>query len=219
MHPLCRRPNDEFHFPDSNIPVRLDFPICSPSKASRVTLANSGSFLGLAPHQSLARLSSAPLLVQLQKKNTIQDNTWSVTLLDAESGILSLGATIAKEVEEAKIRGEIELKYFGDPVANPQWITKQVDNQLRILMLSELPWDHHFKWTKVQGAAGWWTALMSGVWINGAKVCTSFLPPLACMGKRLRPPLCCLGPQESARPLRHQRPIYPRTTCRSATIL
>ncbi|KAK5354105.1 hypothetical protein LTS03_006913 [Exophiala xenobiotica] len=170
VHALCRRPNEEFHFPDHNNPIRLDFPICNPSKASRVTLANSGSILGLAPHRSLARLSSSPFLVQLQEKNTIQDNMWSVTLLDAGSGILSLGGTIAKEVEEAKIRGEVELKHFGDPVAIPQWVTKQVDNQLRILMPSELPWDHHFKWTKVQGAAGWWTALMSGVWINGAKV-------------------------------------------------
>jgi hypothetical protein len=111
---------------------------------------------------------------------------WSVTLLEAGSGILSLGGTIAKEVEEAKTRGEVELKHFGDPVAIPQWVTKQVHNQLRILMPSELPWDHHFKWTKVQGAAGWWTALMSGVWINGAKVCTRFLfpPSAAWIGKK-----------------------------------
>lgn len=170
VHPICRSPSDEFHFPDLVESVRLDFPTCNPSKASRQTLANSGSLLGLAPHQSLARLSSTPLLSQLVEKGAIKRNIWSVTLLDTESGVLSLGATIAKDVEQAKIRGEIELRHFADPVATSEWVTEQVDGQMGLLMPPELPWDHHFKWTDVQGAVGWWTALMSGVWINGAKV-------------------------------------------------
>jgi hypothetical protein len=35
-------------------------------------------------------------------------------------------------------------------------------------------WDEHFKWTDVMGSEGWWTVLLRGVWVNGAKVV--FLP-------------------------------------------
>ena len=37
-------------------------------------------------------------------------------------------------------------------------------------MPENLPVDAHFRWTNTQGAVGWWTALMGGVWVNGAKV-------------------------------------------------
>lgn len=134
-------------------------------------LVNSGTFLGLAPHaEPLARLSSSPLQAQLKERNIIQDTVWSVTLLDAEEGILSIGGTIAREVEEAKVRGEVELKHFGDPIATSEWVNEQVDARLQFSMPPDVLWHKHFKWTEVQGAAGWWTALMRGVWISGAKV-------------------------------------------------
>ncbi|EXJ53479.1 uncharacterized protein A1O5_13255 [Cladophialophora psammophila CBS 110553] len=112
----------------------------------------------------------SPLLTQLKEGDIIKEKVWSVTLLDTETGILSLGGTIAKEVEEAKIRGEVELKYFGDPAVTSEWVSEQVIAQLQGAMPNEIPWEQHFKWTEVQGAAGWWTALMKGVWVNGAKV-------------------------------------------------
>ncbi len=172
VHAVCKRPTDEFHF-SGLFPARLDIPICSPSKSSRQTLANSGTSLGLAPHTgSLARLSSGPLLQRLKERNLVKDKIWSVTLLDTESGILSLGGTIARDIEEAKVRGELELKHFGDPKATSEWVNEQVDARLNFLIPPEVPWHKHFKWTEVQGAAGWWTALMRGVWINGAKVVT-----------------------------------------------
>ncbi|KAJ9605411.1 hypothetical protein H2200_010068 [Cladophialophora chaetospira] len=170
VHPICKTSSDDFHFPEL-FAVRLDLPICSPAKASRQTLANSGSSLGLAPHAgSLARLASPPLLRQLSEKDLVKEQIWSVTLLDAENGILSLGGTIARDIEEAKVRGEIELKHFGDPVATSEWVIEQVEARLNFLLPPETPWDKHFKWTEVQGAAGWWTALMRGVWVSGAKV-------------------------------------------------
>ena len=198
IHAICTRPSEEFHFPGI-FPVGLDLPTCSPSKSSRQTLANSGTSLGLAPHtDSLSRLASAPLLERLKNEKVIEDKIWSVTLLDTESGVISLGGTIAKEVEEAKVRGEVELKHFGDPFATSDWVNEHVDAQLRMAMPLEAPWDKHFKWTEVQGAAGWWTALMSGVWINGAKVWKIAL-------SLHRPSILtpCSGAQESAHPLRH----------------
>jgi hypothetical protein len=133
-------------------------------------LANSGTYLGLGPHKALARLSSKPLLDQLTDTDIIKDKVWSVALLDAESGILSLGGTIARDVEEAKTKSEVQLKHFGDPIATPEWVQAQVETQVKFSMSPESPWDHHFKWTQTQGAAGWWTGLMRGAWVNGAKV-------------------------------------------------
>lgn len=179
VHPLCPLPSDDFLFSGLD-PIRLACPICTPSKASRQTLANSGTLLGLSPHGSLARLSSQSLLSQLLDKNVISHNIWSATLLDADTGILSFGGTIAKEVEEAKIRGEVELQHFGESVATPEWVAEQVAGQMRLVMPAELPWDHHFKWTDVQGAAGWWTALMRGVWISEAKVSKIDVPSAVC---------------------------------------
>jgi hypothetical protein len=106
----------------------------------------------------------------LRERDLVKNTIWSATLLDPETGVLSLGGTIAKEFEEAKIRGELELKHVGNPVATSDWVDEQVGTQLTFLIPPDAPWDKHFKWTEVQGATGWWTALMKGVWINGAKV-------------------------------------------------
>ncbi|KIW41350.1 uncharacterized protein PV06_06917 [Exophiala oligosperma] len=176
VHSLCRRPSDRFHFPESKQgPVRVTFPICTPSKASSATLAHSGSILGLAPdrggHKTPSRLLSSPsLLQQLLAQKVVHDALWSVTLIDAESGILSLGGTIAQQVEEIKVRGDVELEHFGDPDATTEWVDQEVVNRMAFLMPPDTQWDHHFKWTETRGAAGWWTTLMSGVWIDGAKV-------------------------------------------------
>jgi hypothetical protein len=170
VHAICTCLSDEFHFSGTG-PVRLDLPACAPSKSSRQTLAKSGTILGLAPPaDSLARLSSLPLPAKLKQKGAIPDNVWSVTLLDAETGVLSIGGTIAREVEEEKVRGEVELQHFGDPVATSEWVTEQVDARLRVVMPQGTAWDEHFKWTDIRGAEGWWTTLMKGVWVNRAKV-------------------------------------------------
>ncbi|KAH0829859.1 hypothetical protein AYO21_10167 [Fonsecaea monophora] len=170
-HPICARASDEFHLSPNLPALRLEFPACAPAKASRQSLAHSGTFLGLAPHVgSLARLSSPPLLTQLREQDAVPNKVWSVTLLDTETGILTLGGTIAKEVEEAKIRGDVELKHFGQAGITAEWVSEQVQAQLQAMMPTEVPWDQHFKWTEVQGAAGWWMALMRGVWIHGAKI-------------------------------------------------
>ena len=139
-------------------------------KTSRYTLLSSGSVLGLASQSPLVRLPGYNLLRQLQEKRLISKNMWSITLLDSETGILSIGSTIAKEMEKAKLQGELELQRFGDPAATEELVKQEVESKLSLPMPDNLPIDAHFKWTNIQGAAGWWTALMSGVWVNGAKV-------------------------------------------------
>lgn len=217
VHAICHNPSDEFHFTGNDIsrPVRLKFPICRPSKASRQTLANSGTFLGLSPpSESLARLSSPSLLDQLLDQGILSHKSWSVTLLDTETGILSLGGTIAREVEETKIRVETELKHFGESVATSEWVSAQVEEQMKLAMPVDSAWDEHFKWTDVQGAAGWWTALMAGVWINGAKVRLLIPIDAFLLNKNIN-----TGSQKPANSLRPQCAPDPGTPSRSPALL
>ena len=142
--------------------------MCSPSKSSRNTLSSSGNILGLAPTSALSHIDAAPLLRQLVDKGIIERNLWSLTLLDSQSGVLTLGGTIASEVEQARIRSEVELDNMGNDAADLTFIDTEVDRRI----LSSFPGklDEQFIWVKVRGAEGWWTTLMQGVWINGAKV-------------------------------------------------
>ena len=110
------------------------------------------------------------MLDQLHAQSLVPFRIWSITILDSENGVLTMGGTIAKEVEKAKIQAELELDHFGNDIATREWISQQTEEQLRLSMSDLLPFDSHFKWTELHGAAGWWTALMSGVWVNGAKV-------------------------------------------------
>ena len=35
---------------------------------------------------------------------------------------------------------------------------------------SAMEWEKEWKWTKTQGADGWWQVLMQAVWVDGIKV-------------------------------------------------
>ncbi|OAP55639.1 hypothetical protein AYL99_09791 [Fonsecaea erecta] len=172
-HPICARSSEEFHFsPSSLLPVRLDFPTCAPARSSPQSLGPSGTLLGLAPHDTawLARVSTTAILAQLRAQDAIAEEVWSVTLLDTETGILSLGGTVAQEVEEVKLRGHLELKHFGEVGVTTEWVSEQVKLQLGQAMPPDTPWQRYFWWTDVSGTAGWWTALMTGVWVDGVKI-------------------------------------------------
>ena len=139
-------------------------------KSSRHTLQPSGSIIGLAPPGPLSRLSLHNILQQLKKDGKITEDIWSITLLDSETGVLSIGSTILGEMEQAKVQEEVELERLGDAATSKDWIQQEVTKRLSVSMPDQLPTEAHFRWTTLQGAAGWWTALMGGVWVNGAKV-------------------------------------------------
>jgi hypothetical protein len=169
IHPVCRNPRDVFHLDRDANPTELVFPICQPLHASRSTLLPASNVLGLAPRGPLQRLPGYGLLQQLRRENVISHELWSVTLLDSKNGILSIGSTIAKEVERAKLQGDLELQYLGDTTAMYS-IEEEVNQKLAFSMFDSLPLEAHFKWINLQGASGWWTSLMTGVWVNDAKI-------------------------------------------------
>ena len=142
--------------------------MCSPSRSTRLTLGSSGSVVGLAPSKTLARVSAPNLFQQLLDARHVGRNLFSLTLLDAQSGKLSLGGTIAEQIEEQKTRFQARLDNFGNPVATQEFIDIEVRNR----MSKDFPptLKEQFRWVDVHGAEGWWTTLMGGVWINGAKV-------------------------------------------------
>lgn len=166
-----------FHLPGKTSPARLTLPLCQANKYSSNTLLKSGTVLGLAPpgaKRALSHLSDTnTLLEQLLSQDIVRHNLASVTLLDATSGILSLGGTIAPLIEEAKVRVEKELNYL-DRVHVPEEREK-MENEINGYMSFAMPpgstHEDHFKWVDTSNmVAGWHQALASGIWINGVKV-------------------------------------------------
>lgn len=174
VHPLCRSPTDTLHL--SNLKRKTSasilLPLCSPSKASLHTLLHSGSVLGLSPggsSSSLSRLTSPGLLQQLVDKGIISKPIASLTLIDSSTGILSLGGTLAQQVELAKLLSQAEIDALGNTTSNPSDREQAAQNILAHTFPTVL--DDQFRWVPLLGAAqGWWTSMLAGVWINGLKV-------------------------------------------------
>ena len=153
---------------DRSVSVPLLLSMCIPSKSTRRTLGSSGSVVGLAPSKTLARLSAPNLVQQLLKERLIDRNLFSLTLLEAQSGKLSIGGTMAEEIEEQRTRFQVRLDNFGNPLATPEFINVEVRNRMSTTFPPTLK--EQFRWVDVHGAEGWWTTLVGGVWINGVKV-------------------------------------------------
>jgi hypothetical protein len=75
---------------------------------------------------------------------------------------------MAEKIEEQKTQFQVRLDNFGNPLATQDFI----DMEVRTRMSSSFPPSvkEQFRWVEVHGAEGWWTTLMGGVWINGAKI-------------------------------------------------
>lgn len=84
----------------------LSFPFCKPSKQSRETLLSSGGIIGLAPSESLKQISVPSLIQQLHDAKIIEEEVFSITLINSFEGILSVGGTAAESM--ARISERIE---------------------------------------------------------------------------------------------------------------
>lgn len=99
--------------PKSHLPFPLTFPHCKPSKQSVDTLAASGGILGLAPSQSLKQINAASLIQQLLDSNLVEHEVFSITLLNSEEGLLSIGGTVAESI--ASVEERIQAFLGGGP--------------------------------------------------------------------------------------------------------
>ena len=170
VHPLCKSPTELMYLDkgDTTLSRRLMLPMCSPSKSSIYTLGSSGNVFGLAPSRTLARISVSNALEQLFQQNHLHRKLFSLTLRDGKTGNLTLGGSIAREVEEVKTRFQVRLDNMLNLLATPDYIDHEVQDRLSRSLPAAL--DEQFRWVELKGAEGWWTTLMGGVWINGAKV-------------------------------------------------
>lgn len=128
--------------------------------------------LGLSPPsgRSLTRLASQTFVDQLRSANHIDHNIVSITILDSTSGVLSIGTTLARDMESIKVRWEKELKYLGNPDRTA--MEEEIRGALAFAVPDGSTHEEHFQWTDVgNGAvAGWYMTLVTGVWVSGSKV-------------------------------------------------
>lgn len=173
-YPTCTLPTDSFHLPTIDAIVPLSFAYCRPSKFSVDTLGPSGSILGLAPSEHLRQTGSTSLLKQLLAKGIIERPIFSLMLINGEQGVLSIGGTGARAVDLVEQQTKDELDYIGaaeggtNPADSSQALVPR--GMAKRILDTRSEWEDGWKWSKVQGAEGWWQILMHGVWVDGSKV-------------------------------------------------
>ncbi|KAI9669465.1 MAG: hypothetical protein M1817_004690 [Caeruleum heppii] len=188
-HPLCRLPQDIVHLPTINTSAPLAFAHCQPSKASVDTLLSSGSMLGLTASESLSQTKTPTLMKQLLDQGIIEQNLWSLMFINGHEGVLSLGGTAADAVDMVQKQTEEELDRLGnldklpavepaeaadpispDPEKRHHLPNEKRDDRKKSTTDHAETWKDGWKWSKVQGARGWWQILMQGVWVDGSRV-------------------------------------------------
>jgi len=226
--PNCGFPNDMTLLPTANTTFNLQFAHCKPRRQSLDTLLPSGAILGLAPSKSLSQMGDElpGFIEQLVKSNMIENEVFSLHLINGEEGILSIGGTIADAISrvEERIEGFLGKPHdypapvhVTDPVQDaadfangaseaqmaanqgqgpPQLPERAAPMQKRDLEDSgaiQIPtwddlspinragrakpkgnaqptWRDGWKWSPVEGAAGWWQILMRGIWADQVKI-------------------------------------------------
>ena len=118
---------------------------------------------------------------QLLEKEVIERPIWSLMLINGQEGVLSVGGTSAQAVELVEKQTTKELDNMG--ASERGEVTAQegipiVKRGLRsvekgVVKSREPDWESGWRWSKVQGAEGWWQILMQGVWADGSKVLTN----------------------------------------------
>ena len=174
--PNCRLPTDVVHLPTINVSVPISFAHCRPSKSSVNTLQASGSMLGLSPARSLSQIGTSGFLSQLLDKKVVDRSVWSIMMINDQEGVFSIGGTGAEVVEDIKQRTTEELDRMGEyerkvkEVADDGGSLVKRGGTSKSKKADDDDWTTKWKWSRVQGAAGWWQILMQGVWVDGSKV-------------------------------------------------
>ena len=99
-------------------------------------------------------------------------------MINGQEGILSIGGTTAKAVELVVAQTEAELDRVGfikagltdNSKTESKALQKRGSGQEGDTGPLRSDWHDSWKWSKVQGAEGWWQILMQGVYVNGDKV-------------------------------------------------
>ncbi|KAI9794709.1 MAG: hypothetical protein M1833_007366 [Piccolia ochrophora] len=177
-YPNCKQPSETVRLPTVNLSVSLSFPHCRPQKSSHKTLLPSGSMLGLGPSHSLRQTTVPSFFQQLVDKKIIDHELWSLILINEYEGVMSLGGTAAEAVAKADKATKDQLDKAGHaekaqnslPGPDPPDLKSKTKRGQSKVEGTEADWESKWRWSRVQGAAGWWQILMQGVWVDGSKV-------------------------------------------------
>lgn len=130
--------------------------------------------LGLAPSEHLRQVKAPSLFQQLLEKNIIHDGVFSIMRINGQEGVLSVGGTSAEAVTLVQEQTRRQLDRLGElerGVVNGQTDIAKRDPESSLATQEHAShWRSGWKWSKVQGAEGWWQILMQGVWVDGSKV-------------------------------------------------
>jgi len=219
--PNCGFPNDMTLLPTANTTFNLQFAHCKPRRQSRDTLLPSGALLGLAPSNSLSQMGDdlPGFIDQLVHADVIENDVFSLHLINGEEGIMSIGGTVADAIArvEERIEGFLGKPHdfaMPDPVPDPAQdaadfangateaqmaanqnqgpprLRKRAGEDPNAILVptwddlspinragrakpkgSSVPtWRDGWKWSPVEGAAGWWQILMRGIWADQVKI-------------------------------------------------
>lgn len=97
-------------------------------------------------------------------------------LINGQEGVLSIGGTSAKAVEMVERQTKDELDRVGalqrgeTPLKDAPNVLKRSESIGHEASLRRSNWEADWRWSKVQGAEGWWQILMQGIWIDGSKI-------------------------------------------------
>jgi 2-hydroxychromene-2-carboxylate isomerase len=105
---------------------------------------------------------------QLLEKGVIDVPVWSLVLINGKDGIFTIGGTSAPSLRQAAIETDYDLTRSGThEMKRDRIVTSRTTAEIEMeAALSANEW----KWSKVQGAEGWWQILMRGIWVDGVKV-------------------------------------------------
>ena len=168
--PGCKLSTDSFQFPGAQSGVLLQFPYCRPSKSSSSTLGLSGSVIGLAPSRKMTQINGPLPVSQLLKRDIIKRPIFSLMLINGHEGVLSLGGTTITIVDMVQRRSENALARLGRKDSMGSIAKHDLEKRRIGDVHREMSWEDHWKWSKVQGADGWWQILIQAVLVNGRKV-------------------------------------------------
>ncbi len=166
--PTCREPKDVIHLPTIKRSIPISFAHCRPAKQWIRSLLPSGAYLGLAPSIALSQTKTISLIPQLTEKKIIDVPVWSLVLINGKDGIFSIGGTPAPSLRQAETETNDGLGRLGTNELKRNQILaprSASDLELEVGILS-----NEWKWSRGQGAEGWWQILMQGIWVDGIKV-------------------------------------------------
>lgn len=134
------------------------------------------------------------MLRQLLKKGVIQRAIFSLTLINGQEGILSVGGTSAKAIELVEQQTKAELDRAGAIERGEISANADLSSALNKREIHEIDpsgggdtWEKDWRWIKVQGAEGWWQILMQGVWVDGIKILRNQATVIdVCLGKAFK---------------------------------